>query len=91
MMERLAYLSTDSKVDANDLPFIDSPRPDATYGADAPDSTLAEATDRFQSQFIEQHIQEAHGNMTDAARKMGLHRSNLDRKMKQLGLDTGDA
>ncbi len=88
MMERLAYLSTDSKVDANDLPFIDSPRPESFSGNEPLGGTLAEATDQFQLKFIEQQIKEARGNMTDAARKMGLHRSNLYRKMKQLGMDT---
>jgi DNA-binding NtrC family response regulator len=90
MMERLAYLSTDSKIDANDLPFVDSPRQDFNAGREPSDGTLAEATDRFQLKFIEQHIQEARGNMTEAARKMGLHRSNLYRKMKQLGMDTDE-
>jgi Nif-specific regulatory protein len=90
MMERLAYLSTDSKIDANDLPFVDSPRQDFNAGNEPLDGTLADATDRFQLKFIEQHIQEARGNMTEAARKMGLHRSNLYRKMKQLGMDTDE-
>ena len=29
-----------------------------------------------------------HGNVSQAASKLGLHRSNLYRKMRQLGMDT---
>ncbi len=91
MMERIAYLSTDATISAEDLPFIDSPR--AKIASDAMISeglSLAEATDRFQITFIDRQIQLTSGNMTDAARAMGLHRSNLYRKMKQLGMDTAD-
>jgi Nif-specific regulatory protein len=90
MMERIAYLSSESTIDAGDLPFIDALRPsdnESTFLADG--QTLAEATDRFQAAFIERNIAQTHGNMTEAARIMGLHRSNLYRKMKQLGMDAG--
>lgn len=92
MMERIAYLSTEATVDAADLPFLDSPRAESELEElVGGDRTLAEATDRFQCAFIERHIQQAGGNMTEAARQMGLHRSNLYRKMKQLGMDVSDA
>ncbi len=34
-------------------------------------------------------IDTCRGNMTLAAEKLGLHRSNLYRKMRQLGMETG--
>ena len=47
---------------------------------------LADATNEFQTQYIKRHIERARGNMTAAADKLGLHRSNLYRKMKTLGI-----
>lgn len=88
MMERLAYLFTGEKVDAGDLSFVMTGAPgDTTVPMDLP---LTEATRQFQADYIERHIKRANGNMTDAAERMGLHRSNLYRKMKQLGMDDDD-
>jgi Nif-specific regulatory protein len=47
---------------------------------------LADATGEFQRQFIQRRIKQTRGNMTDAAERLGLHRSNLYRKMRQLGM-----
>ncbi len=86
MMERLAYLSTEPTIDAADLPFIDAPLSADYHNAYSLDMTLADATDRFQFELINRHIAAAGGNMTVAAKNLGLHRSNLYRKMKQLGI-----
>jgi len=51
------------------------------------DQPLSSATDRFQAEYIRQAIKRTGGNMSDAADLLGLHRSNLYRKMKQLGMD----
>jgi Nif-specific regulatory protein len=90
MMERLAYLSHDQRVDASDLPFIASTRSEPGISTVPEDLSLASATDQFQRHYIERHIRRAHGNMTEAAESLGLHRSNLYRKMHQLGMD-GDS
>jgi Nif-specific regulatory protein len=87
MMERIAYLSHDQRIDASDLPFIASTRPEATLSNVPENLSLATATDQFQRDYIERHIRRAHGNMTEAAESLGLHRSNLYRKMHQLGMD----
>ena len=88
MMERLAYLTDGEKIDAVDLDFVNSP---ASGDSAIPmDLALTEATRQFQVDYITRHIERAKGNMTDAAAKMGLHRSNLYRKMKQLGMGDGD-
>jgi transcriptional regulator with GAF, ATPase, and Fis domain len=84
MMERLAYLTDGDKLDALDLDFVNSPvSGDSAIPMDLP---LTEATRQFQVDYIRRHIDRSKGNMTDAAGKMGLHRSNLYRKMKQLGM-----
>jgi transcriptional regulator with GAF, ATPase, and Fis domain len=89
MMERLAYLTEGSKIDAPDLDFVNSPTNNES--AIPMDLVLNEATRQFQVDYIKRHIDRAKGNMTDAAAKMGLHRSNLYRKMKQLGMGDSDA
>ncbi len=85
MMERLAYLFSGDKVDAGDLSFVMAPGLDEA--AVPMDQPLAEATRQFQADYIQRHIKRTQGNMTDAAERLGLHRSNLYRKMKQLGMD----
>lgn len=84
LMERMAYLAPEDKIDAEDLAFILSPR---SGGPGVPmDLPLTEATKRFQSDYIQHHIAAARNNMSAAAEKLGLHRSNLYRKMRQLGM-----
>ena len=87
MMERIAYLSHEQRIDASDLPFVAPTRSVALAPALPDDLSLAAATDQFQRDYIESHIRRAHGNMTEAAESLGLHRSNLYRKMNQLGMD----
>jgi transcriptional regulator with GAF, ATPase, and Fis domain len=89
LMERLAYLSSGEKIEAEELAFILSPTATTTSLIDA-GLELQEATRRFQENFIQQSIERARGNVSLAATNMGVHRSNLYRKMRQLGMETGD-
>ncbi|HEY2881572.1 MAG TPA: sigma-54-dependent Fis family transcriptional regulator [Pirellulales bacterium] len=86
LMERLAFLVVGDVVEPNDLAFILSPAPE-TSNLLVVDQPLSAATDRFQAEYIRKAIQRAGNNMTDAADLLGLHRSNLYRKMKQLGME----
>ncbi|HZL90321.1 MAG TPA: sigma-54-dependent Fis family transcriptional regulator [Pirellulaceae bacterium] len=88
MMERIAYLVPEEqeKIDAPDLAFILSPKA-SDAGLFSLDEPLSEATRRYQMEYIRRHIDAARGNMTLAAERLGLHRSNLYRKMRQLGMD----
>ncbi len=52
--------------------------------------TLADATSSFQRKYIEQAVERSGGNMSRAAEGLGLHRSNLYRKMRQLGMPSPD-
>ncbi len=47
---------------------------------------LAEATWEFQRRLIAQVLTETGGNLTEAARRLRLHRSNFYRKLRQLGM-----
>src|SRR5688572_30692158 len=86
LMERLAYLSQDEKIDADELAFILTPG-ENSHGMVPLDMPLAEATDRFQLEYIKRHIELCRGNVSDAARRLGMHRSNMYRKMRQLGIE----
>ena len=86
-MERLAYLLPGDRIEAEDLAFILNPAGEGPLlvGLDLP---LAEATEKFQVEYVKKNIERTRGNMSEAAKRMGLHRSNLYRKMRQLGLPT---
>jgi Nif-specific regulatory protein len=88
LMERLAYLSAEDRIEAEDLAFILSPRGQEKAPAIAADQTLADATAHFQEEYIRQAIDSCSGNVSQAASQLGLHRSNLYRKMRQLGMET---
>jgi len=83
LMERVAFLCPGDQIEIDDLAFILAPgrEPDVEMPEDA---GLSEATRRFQIDYIRRSIRLAAGNMTEAARLLGLHRSNLYRKMGQL-------
>lgn len=83
LMERVAFLAAGDKVTVDDLAFILSPE-DNNGPEFSLDLGLDKATREFQKEFIRRSIKQVSGNMTDAARLLGLHRSNLYRKMKQL-------
>lgn len=89
LMERVAFLSNSDVVETDDLAFILSPDSDSVDYLDA-DVGLSEATNRFQQEYIRKAIKRVKGNMSEAARLMGLHRSNLYRKMRQLDMEVDD-
>jgi DNA-binding NtrC family response regulator len=85
LLERVAYLCPHDKVDVADLAFI---LPPATKdGNRFAGMNLAQATDEFQKEHIHRAIERAGKNMSEAAKLLGLHRPNLYRKMKLLGLE----
>jgi Nif-specific regulatory protein len=89
LTERLAYLSAGDRIEAEDLAFILSPSAGPQSFVDA-GLNLNEATYEFQRKYIQQAIDRARGNVSQAARNLGVHRSNLYRKMRQLGMETGE-
>ena len=83
LMERVVFLGTGDKVEADDLAFILNPGREAAMEPSA-DMSLDIATRCFQQDFIRRSIKRVQGNMSEAARLLGVHRSNLYRKMRQL-------
>ncbi|MCH2400986.1 MAG: sigma-54-dependent Fis family transcriptional regulator [Pirellulales bacterium] len=86
LMERLAYLTAGERIAAEDLSFILSPAQEPGFLSLS--GSLNDVTRQFQSEYIRQRIDAVRGNMTEAARQLGLHRSNLYRKMRQLGMES---
>ncbi|TWT81655.1 Nitrogen fixation protein VnfA [Planctomycetes bacterium CA13] len=92
-IERVSYLTTENIITAADLMLNRSPESriseanDAAFLNDLP-PTLCDATRVFQVLQINRAIESCSGNMTEAASRLGLHRSNLYRKMRQLGMPT---
>ncbi|MBC8290095.1 MAG: sigma-54-dependent Fis family transcriptional regulator [Planctomycetes bacterium] len=89
LMERVAFLSAGDTVEPDDLAFILSPRAESEIDIGV-DLGLTLATNKFQEEYIQRAAKRAGGNMSEAARMLGLHRSNLYRKMRQLGMDVPD-
>jgi Nif-specific regulatory protein len=89
LMERLAYLTFGEKIEAEDLAFILSPGAATPALVDA-GLSLNDATHEFQKAYIQQAIERARGNVSLAATNLDVHRSNLYRKMRQLGMETDE-
>ena len=89
MTERLAYLSSGDRIEAEDLAFIDTGGTSDAISFDLGE-TLSGATRQFQKEYLRQMIDSTQGNMSQAAKRLGLHRSNLYRKMRQLEMREGE-
>jgi DNA-binding NtrC family response regulator len=46
----------------------------------------ARVIDRFERRFLQAALERCAGNISQAARKLGMHRQNLQKKLRQLGL-----
>ena len=84
LMERVAILVTADSVGSQDLM-------DVLHMASGPDEAseavpLREARSRFERQYIVTRLHANRGNLGDTARELGIERTNLYRKMKQLGI-----
>ena len=85
-IERVCYLCTSDQITSEDLML--GGLAGVSGGATTLVGTLSDATRTFQVHHIQSAIEACGGNMTDAASRLGLHRSNLYRKMRQLGMPT---
>jgi len=86
IMERLVIMKSRDKLDVFDLPesiLIRTVRGNA--GREEPVS-LQGAREKFEREFILQKLMELKGSVSRAAQAMQIERSNLYRKMRQLGI-----
>ena len=93
-IERASYLSESDQITAEDLDLVGGTATSGGTGTSheihAAFPKLTDATKAFQVRHIEATVASTGGNMTEAASRMGLHRSNLYRKMRQLGMSGGE-
>ncbi len=83
-IERVVIMVSSQKVAAKDLPELGS-------NGEIPASTFRfpsfkDATDAYQREFILHKLAEFEGNVSKAAEEMGVDRSHLYRRMKNLGI-----
>lgn len=83
-VERIVIMNESVEIKADDLPeFNPSDEPTASSFRFP---TFKEATDAYQREFILHKLAETDGNVTKAAEEMGVDRSHLYRRMKNLGI-----
>ncbi|HYB13623.1 MAG TPA: helix-turn-helix domain-containing protein, partial [Myxococcota bacterium] len=56
------------------------------YGKLGPGGPYADAVRHFKSQLVLRALEEAGGNRAHAAERLGVHRSNLVRMIRELGI-----
>lgn len=85
-VERIVIMQGGQKVTAADLPRLASTgeRPASTFRF----PSFREATDAYQREFILHKLAEFDGNVSKAAEDMGVDRSHLYRRMRNLGIQT---
>jgi two-component system nitrogen regulation response regulator NtrX len=89
LMERIVIMNPQSRIDARHIPLQPSPVPAAEPPSDH-FSSLQEFRESAEREYINRKLEEAGGNITRAAEMLGLERSNLYRKMKNLGISHKD-
>lgn len=83
-IERVVIMVQKEKVRAGDLPAAASN--DEIGSANFRFPTFKEATDAYQREFIQRKLVEFDGNVSRAADEMGVDRSHLYRRMRNLGI-----
>ncbi|MBP1597453.1 MAG: two component, sigma54 specific, transcriptional regulator, Fis family [Acidobacteria bacterium] len=86
IMERCVIMTPQQRLDVFDLPEAILRR--TILAAQEPEGTvsLQDARERFERSFILQKLMEHKGNVSRAAQMLQIERSNLYRKMRQLGI-----
>ena len=87
VVERALILSASDPLDAADiraaLPAAAEPRAEAVPA----EGTLRDLSEAYERQVIRERLRQSSGHVTNAARSLGLERSHLYKKCKQLGID----
>ncbi|MEO6050417.1 MAG: sigma-54 dependent transcriptional regulator [Pyrinomonadaceae bacterium] len=83
-IERIVIMSSKEKIAADDLPEVESTFEPSSISFRFP--TFKEATDAYQREFILHKLAEHDSNVAKAADDMGVDRSHLYRRMRNLGI-----
>ena len=93
IVERTVVLVDGPLISAADLPLdltISSTRPGAGPGPEKRRVDLNEASDRFERLIVQRVLEDARGNVSEAARVLGLHRNSLKVKLARWKISGGD-
>ncbi len=85
LMERIVILTEATEIGVHQLP-AQRPSGPAVRVPTAGFASLREARDAYEREYVERTLASTSGNVTKAARALGLERSNLHRKMRTLGI-----
>ena len=83
-IERVVIMVEKQKISPDDLPKFNAS--DEPIASSFRFPSFKDATDAYQREFIQHKITEHDGNVTKAAESMGVDRSHLYRRMKNLGI-----
>jgi two-component system nitrogen regulation response regulator NtrX len=86
IMERLVIMTPQARIDIYDLPEPMLQRTLPVQTEQEQESSLQAARDRFEREFILQKLVEHKGSVARAAQALRIERSNLYRKLRQLGI-----
>jgi two-component system nitrogen regulation response regulator NtrX len=86
IMERIVIMTHQSRIDIYDLPESILNRTLLTQSGQEEASSLQGARERFEREYILQKLMEYKGNVSRAAQALQIERSNLYRKIRQLGI-----
>jgi two-component system, NtrC family, nitrogen regulation response regulator NtrX len=86
IMERIIIMTHQSRIDIYDLPEPILNRTILAPMEQEAESSLQGAKERFEKEFILQKLAEYKGSVSRAAQALHIERSNLYRKIKQLGI-----
>jgi DNA-binding NtrC family response regulator len=88
VVERALILSGSDPLDAADIrAALPAPAEARAEAAVPAEGTLRDLSDAYERQVIRERLRRAGGHVTNAARSLGLERSHLYKKCKQLGID----
>jgi DNA-binding NtrC family response regulator len=88
VMERCRVLVAGQRIDAADLaPMLNTAAPVATGATETAPETLPDAVARLERTMIVDALREAGGNRAEAARRLGIRRQLLYRKLVDHGLE----
>jgi two-component system nitrogen regulation response regulator NtrX len=88
VVERLMIMVQSDRVSSRDLGFLDQGLAPAAEAPPRPATvtSLHEARDHFERDYILRALAAQHGNMSRTAEVLGIERSNLYRKMRSFGI-----
>jgi two-component system, NtrC family, nitrogen regulation response regulator NtrX len=82
-IERVVIMKSKQKIASDDLPMMSEDMPPALSFRFP---SFKEATEAYQREFIQKKLAEADGNVSRAAELMGVDRSHLHRRIRNLGI-----